>query len=117
MENLEFVIESSQRFSELKTGNYHTTFVGITEIETSKGKALRWEFRCDSGEIISGLSDNNGAATPNNKTGRWLAALANQSLTSGSKISPINYVGKKYLVIVQNGGNGKPAINTFTALA
>lgn len=117
MQELEFTIESSAKYAELKPGNYNCIFMGITPIETTKGKAWRWEFkREDNSEIISGLTDANGPPTPANKTGRWLSALANKPLTSGEKIIPANYVGKRYLVIVQADGNGKASIITFTAL-
>lgn len=111
---MEFTIENSQKYSELKAGNYTCTFIGLTPMETSKGKAYRWEFRSDQGETISGLSDGNGPPSPANKTGRWLAALSGLPLVKDTKIVPANYIGKRYLVIVQPGGNGKNNIYTFT---
>jgi len=76
---------SSKSYEAPAPGTYKGTFKTIEEIETQKGDAYRWVFdeieNVKSG-VISGLSDANSPATVKNKTGRWLAALADdRSLT------------------------------------
>jgi hypothetical protein len=97
-------------------GTYQCQFVGISSIETSKGKAHRWAFQSKDGRAISGLSDANTPPTTKNKTGRWLAALSGQPLNAGVSVEPQNYVGKSYLVIVSPAENGRTKLETFSAI-
>jgi hypothetical protein len=109
-------IQPSNTFSEVPPGNYPSKFEGVSEIETQKGKALRWLFKADDGKSISALSDAESAPTPNNKTGRWLTALTGKPLTPGMSVDPSEFIGKRYFVIVASV-NGKSRVETFAAMA
>lgn len=97
-------------------GTYPVSFSKFSELETSKGRAYRWEFKADDGRLISGLSDANGPPTTQNKTGRWLAALSGKPLTSGVAVNPDEYIGRRYFAIVAPNGNGGTKLETFSAL-
>jgi len=117
MLGLNFTLAKSQTYSDVKPGMYHCLFVSLTPLETSKGKALRWEFKDEkSGIIISDLSDANTGPNDRNKTGRWLCALSSKPLEAETNIVPLDYVGKRYMVIVEAKAEGKTKISTFTAI-
>jgi hypothetical protein len=105
---------SSKSYEAPAPGTYKGTFKTIDEIETQKGDAYRWVFddveNVSSG-VISGLSDANSPATVKNRTGRWLAALAGRSIVDAA-VDPTDYVGKKYLLIVNADGK----LETFSKL-
>ena len=105
-------------FEEVPVAAYKSVFRGLTPTETSKGEAFRWVFEVFEGEhkgkTISDLSDRKAATL--NKTGRWLCALSGKSLVDGTEVNPDDYVGKKYLVIVEAKENGHNKVATFTPL-
>jgi len=102
----------TESYESVPPGNYPATFLGMTQIDTQKGKAYRWAFRTESGKDISGLSDAERPPTTRNKSGKWLCALATKPIQAGASIDPEQYVNKRYLVIV----NGDSKLETFTAL-
>ena len=108
-------------YDSVPLGNYTTTFRSMVPKETSKGKAYLWTFEVVEGEKtgseISDFSDANSGPTTKNKTGRWLAAIAKKPLEKDVSVNPDKHVGKRYLVIVEPGTNGKNKIATFTLLA
>jgi hypothetical protein len=91
--------------------------------DTSKGKAYLWKFEVlegeETGKGISDFSDANYAPSTKNKSGRWLAAIAKKPLKAKLQVDPDLYVGKRYMVIVEDApsGGGKTKIVTFTQLA
>lgn len=98
-------------------GNYPATLTGIEPCETKCGKALRWTWQADCGLIISELSDAEHNPTPVNKTGRFLSALTNKALALNERVKPQEYVGQRYLVIVQpKGTDGKTGVTTFSKM-
>jgi len=104
-------------FEEVPPGAYKATFKAITPTQTSKGDAIRWTFEVfegdKKGKMISDLSDLK--ATTMNKTGRWLAALAGQSPLDDLQVTPDDFVGKHYLVVVEKR-NERSKVATFTPL-
>lgn len=96
-------------------GTYRGTFRLLDDIETKNGKAYRWvfdEIEGGSCSTISGLSDREARATIKNKTGRWLSALAGQSLAKAGSVNPDSYFGKRYALIVDESGK----LDTFTKI-
>ena len=70
----------------IPAGIHVGTFKGITETQTSKGDAYRWEWVLDSGGTLFGFCD----VTPpkkTNKAGRWLSALIGKPLDTGKAIN------------------------------
>lgn len=96
-------------------GNYTATFQGLEKIETQKGEAARWPFKTDDGLTISSLSDASRPTTKN-KLGRFLAGLAAKPLAAGTTVDPSEYVGRRYMVIVVDKGDGKTDIAAFSPL-
>jgi hypothetical protein len=103
-------------FESLSVGTHKAAFKQLEETETSKGAAYRWHFETLDGKKVNELSDREYKPTPQNKTGRFLQALASRTLKGGDTIDPAVYVGKTYLLIVEPKGDGKTKITTFTAL-
>jgi hypothetical protein len=105
-------------FEDVPAGAHKAVFRGITPTETCKGEAYRWVFEVVDGDLkgktASDLSDRK--VTTMNKTGRWLCALSGKPLADGTEVNPEDYVGKKYLVIVEAKENGRNKIATFTPL-
>jgi hypothetical protein len=102
---MEFIIHESGGDG-VPPGTYQGVFDSFDcELETSKGKAIRWAFKADDGRTIDGISDRESKPTTKNKTGRWLAA-----------VDPTQYIGKRYLLIVSDGGGGKGKLDTFSRL-
>jgi len=105
-------------FEEVPCGAHRVVFKGLTPLETSKGEAYRWTFEVVDGDLkgktASDLSDRK--VTTLNKTGRWLCALSGKPLADGTQINPDDYVGKKYLVVVEAKEGGRNKIATFTPL-
>lgn len=96
-------------------GMYEATFVGVGPFDTAKGKAWKWTFKTKDGKLISEFSDANYPPTTKNKTGRWLAALANAPCQAGTNVNIPEYVGRNYmLIIVAKEGGSK--LETFTQL-
>ena len=98
----------------VKPGQYQTTFKGIESQETENGPAIRWIFETDNGQRISGLTDL--GPTTKNKPGRWLSALSGKPISDGISVNTDDYIGKRYLVIVQPYKDSS-RIETFVALA
>jgi hypothetical protein len=103
-------------FEDVPAGAHQAVFKGITPTETCKGEAFRWNFEVVEGnfkgKMASDLSDRK--TTTMNKTGRWLCALSGKPLADGTVVNPDDYVGRKYLVIVEAKENGRNKIATFT---
>jgi len=97
----------------LPGGTHKATFAGIEPTETSRGEALRWRWTLENGTEYAAFSDRN--PTTKNKVGRWLAALSGKAATEGVSVNPDDYVGRPYLLIVEQGDNGSTRLNTFTA--
>jgi hypothetical protein len=113
---MEFIIHESGGDG-VPPGTYQGVFDSFDcELETSKGKAIRWAFKADDGRTIDGISDRESKPTTKNKTGRWLAAISGKPLTVGTAVDPTQYIGKRYLLIVSDGGGGKGKLDTFSRL-
>jgi hypothetical protein len=100
---------------------YRAEFVAVEQTETSKGKAWRWKFKVTdpkaSDKIVTELSDAESPPTPRNKTGRFLQALVGKPLAEGVSVNPDDYVGKPYMLVIENkpDGNGTK-VTTFSAI-
>jgi hypothetical protein len=109
---------SKTSFDDVPPGAHKAVFKALMPCETSKGEAFRWVFEVvegdHKGKIASDLSDRK--VTTLNKCGRWLCALSGKPLADGTSVNPDDYVGKKYLVIVEAKENGRNKIATFTPL-
>ena len=101
-------------YEPLPVGNYHATFEGLEELETQRGKAYRWCFKIANGQTASELSDAETPPTVKNKTGRFLCALAKANLEKGVQVNPSDYIGKKYLLIVESKDANDTKITTFS---
>lgn len=98
-------------------GAYQATFTAFEPRETKAGAAYRWVFQTDSGLTVSEFSDAAAAPTPNNKTGRFIAALLGRAVRAGEKFTPESYIGQRYmLVITPKGTEGQTKLETFTKI-
>jgi len=97
-------------------GAYQSVFSGVESVENEYGKGYRWTFQTDDGKQIVGFSDRERPPTTGNKTGRWLAALSGKPLSDGLDVDTDAYVGKRYMVIVQDTGEGKTRLETFSLI-
>lgn len=114
---MEFVIQESGGDG-VPPGTYKASFSDFNaELETSNGKAIRWAFKTDDGRTVSGISDRESPPTTKNKTGRWLAAISGKPLAAGTSVDPSEHIGKQYLLIVSDGGNGRGRLETFSPIA
>ena len=99
-------------------GNYQATFLGLEETETKNGPCWRWCFQIDGdehdGKHITELSDTN--PTCKNKAGRFLVALGKKKLEAGVSVNPGDYVGERYLLIVEQKDSERTKITTFSKL-
>jgi hypothetical protein len=76
--------------------------------------ALRWRFETDEGAEVGYFSDTK--PTTKNKVGRWLAALSGKALTDGVAVNDSEYIGRRYMLIVEANDKGGTSLNTFTAI-
>ena len=114
---LELTMSSSDSHEPTPVGNYQAKFIKFEEKQTSCGKAYLWVFACDDGRVISDISDGVAPPRPTNKTGRFLMALTAKALAVEAKITPENFYGQKYIVIVvPKGSDGKTQIATFSKI-
>lgn len=106
-----FQVKSSA-YEALKAGQYPCVFKGVSEVETTKGAAYRFDFLSDDGKKIGGFGGDVGQSpTLRNKLGRWLCALAGRSVSEGS-VNVADYVGKRYVCLINADGK----LETFTLL-
>lgn len=86
----------------IPVGSYLTTFMCVERKERQDGsEMLVWRFHDTKNDReIVGFTDADKVPTPNNKLGRWLAALTGKPAVAGTKIDAGSYVGKKYLCMV-----------------
>ncbi|MBA2117330.1 hypothetical protein [Bremerella alba] len=112
----------SNNYEVVHAGMYHALFKGLEALETDYGKAYRWSFLIVGGEYdgkyITELSDNEKAPSTQNKTGRFLCALAKRNIEKGVQVNPSDYVDKKYMLIVEPHLKkaGETKITTFSMI-
>ncbi len=112
------VIESG--YTPIPVGMYKTKFDGAEKTTTRTGPAYRWCFTVDEGEYagkcVTELSDRIPSTT--NKCGRFLVALAKKPLEKDVQNNPNDYIGKRYMIIVEAKPNDPKdtKITTFTML-
>lgn len=110
----------SNSYEVIPAGMHHALFKGLEAIETDYGKAYRWGFLIVGGEYdnkyITELSDNENKPTTQNKTGRFLCALAKKNIEKGVQVNPSDYINKKYLLVVEQHPKkqGETKITTFS---
>ncbi len=114
--------DSKPKYEAIPAGNYQADFLGMKPVtlENNGSKVFRWEFKIVDGEhkgkTISELSDADKPPTVKNKTGRFLAQIANTPLAAGTKVDPDSFIGKRYLVIVFPKDQGKTKIEAFSQI-
>ena len=117
------VVQESKGYEELPAGFYRSEFLGATETEiTANGETkpvIRFSFRVreeneHKGKVIDGIADP--VATPRNKLGRWLNGLSGKPLVAGLSVTPSDYVGRAYGVVLSPNTKGRVTINTFTPI-
>jgi hypothetical protein len=94
-------------------GFYAASFLGCeeTEVHPEYGRGVRFKFRITGGEqegaqasVICGLEK---AASPRNRLGRVLGGLAGAPVAPGMTISVEQYIGRNFLISVQQVGSGQ----------
>jgi hypothetical protein len=96
-------------------GTYNSKFVGIEETSHEEyGPGLRWRF-----EILSGEQAGREATrvtgtkpTPRNACGKILASITGSQLVLGDEIDTRDFVGREFLVAVQESQSGATRVET-----
>ena len=97
--NQNFTIGDSG-YEPIPTGNYQGTFNGIEEITGNYGQDYKWSFTLDDGRNLTAFCPAK-SPTVKNKFGKFLAAIAKQPLKAGVVVNPEDYIGQRYMLIIQ----------------
>ncbi|QDV19488.1 hypothetical protein Pan153_41540 [Gimesia panareensis] len=95
------VVESG--YTPIPAGMYKTKFDGLEKTTTSNGPAYRWWFTVEDGEYAGRSVNEYSDRIPStlNKCGRFFVALAKKPLEKDVQHNPNDYIGKRYMIIVE----------------
>ena len=98
--------------SSVPAGMYRATFSGVEEqpVHAEYGKGVRFKFKITGGdhdeEETSSICGIEKPASPKNRLGRLLGGLAGSPVVAGQTITVDQYVGRTYLVQVEEAPSG-----------
>jgi hypothetical protein len=90
-------------------GFYRGNFLAVeTTVHEEYGQGLKFVFEISDGdhkgELATRITSN--TPTPKNAAGRMIAGLTGETLTPGKTVDLTPFVGKEYLLQVENTANG-----------
>lgn len=97
-------------------GIYRATFKDVEETEHEEyGAGLRWVFEVETGEHagVSATRITSPRPTPKNAAGRMISGITGQSVQAGQTLDLVPFVGKTYLVQVEEVKSGATRIATI----
>lgn len=86
-------------------GNYVCKFTGVeTNTHPEHGEGLEWQFEVVRGPHAGGKTSRTTGTVPSakNACGRMLGGLTGGAISPGAEVNLAHFVGKKYLVMVEN---------------
>ena len=104
-------------------GNYTGTFAGVeaqpANPEKGYGPGLRWRFAIDAGPQAGQVAGRvtGTTPTPKNGCGKMLSGLLGRALKEGEQIDPDQYVGKRYMIVVETGQGGGTRVAAVVPMA
>ncbi len=96
-------------------GAYEGEFVGVEPSpENEYGPGLKWSWKIIKGDHAGRIAIRTTGTNPSpkNACGKIIDALAGKTLAEGEDFKPKQFVGRKYMVIVQAGDKGGTRVET-----
>lgn len=96
-------------------GNYQCRFKGIEAVTHDQyGPGLRWNFEIVSGPLAGQVASRTTSPTPTprNGAGKLLSGVIGGPLAVDSEVDLSQFVGRNYLVVVEQVASGGTAIAT-----
>jgi hypothetical protein len=99
-------------------GSYHAKFLGVEVVNNEYGDGLRWNFQITVGDYAGRNVSRTTAKNPTtrNTCGTLLSGIAGKPLTIDAEFEVAAYVGKTYLVVVNEGQTGSTRVDAVTQL-
>ena len=93
-------------------GNYTGVFAGLEDVppntERKLDAGIRWKFTIDDGPYKGEIASRITGSRPSIKTncGKMLSGLIGRPLRENEQIDTDNYLGKRYVIVVERGQEG-----------
>ena len=103
-------------------GNYTGAFAGVEAQPENKekgyGAGLRWKFNIDAGPQAGQTASRvtGQSPTPKNSCGKMLSGLLGRGLKEGEQIDPDQFLGKRFMIVVEAGQGGGTRIGAVVPM-